>query len=99
VEFSLHGGTKCLKNRHFSHMIINQYLSHLNRADAWTPQQHSALIWPVPPEAKPARATLASTRARTSAFSARRVTRRSVPRKARHSTACGRQQKPSLSCS
>ena len=69
------------------------------RIDAWTPQQHSAPIWPAPPEAKPARATLASTRARTSAFSARRVTRRSVPRKARHSTACGRQPKPSLSCS
>ena len=44
------------------------------------------LIWPAPPEAKPARATLASTRARTSACSARRVTRRSVPRKARHAT-------------
>ena len=43
VEFSLHDGTECLKNRHFSHMLINQRLSHLNRADviglpAWRDQ-------------------------------------------------------------
>src|SRR5437763_98092 len=29
----MHGGTNCLKNRQFSYMMINQYLSHLNRAD------------------------------------------------------------------
>src|SRR5438045_215777 len=28
----MHGGTNCLKNRQFSYMMINQYLSHLNRA-------------------------------------------------------------------
>src|SRR2546426_399180 len=43
------------------------------RTQAWTPQQHSAPMWHAPPEDKPARVTLASTRARTSAFSAQRV--------------------------
>src|SRR6266581_2745182 len=37
------------------------------RTQAWTPQQHSAPMWHAPPEDKPARVTLASTRARTSA--------------------------------
>src|SRR6266568_7091617 len=59
------------------------------RTQAWTPQQHSAPMWHAPPEDKPARVTLASTRARTSAFSAQRVRRRSAPRKARPSIACG----------
>src|SRR5712691_7175220 len=59
------------------------------RTQAWTPQQHSAPMWHAPPEDKPARVTLASTRARTSAFSAQRVRRRSAPRKARPSLACG----------
>src|SRR5215472_11993743 len=56
---------------------------------AWTPQQHSARIWRAQPEDKPARATLVSTRARTSASSARSATRRSALRKVRHSIACG----------
>src|SRR5438874_13395855 len=59
------------------------------RTQAWTPQQHSAPMWHAPPEDKPARVTLASTRARTSAFSAQRVRRRSAPRKARPFIACG----------
>src|SRR5207253_1693838 len=46
-------------------------------------------MWRAPPEAKPARATLASTRARTSALSVRSAARRSAPRKARPSIACG----------
>src|SRR6266581_8938620 len=38
------------------------------RTQAWTPQQHSAPMWHAPPEDKPARVTLASTRARDKRF-------------------------------
>ena len=32
AEWRIHSGTKCLKSRRFSHVLINQHLSHLNRA-------------------------------------------------------------------
>src|SRR3989442_2382982 len=71
-------------------LLIGTLFSKASRREsAWTPQPHSAPIWRAPPEAKQAKATFASTRARTSASSARSATRRSAPRKARHSIACG----------
>jgi hypothetical protein len=56
---------------------------------SWTPPSYSAPIWSAPPEAKPARAIFASTRARTSGSSARRAIRRSRLQKARRCIACG----------
>src|SRR5262245_58099995 len=55
---------------------------------SWTPQRYSAPIWRALPEAKPARATSASTRARTSGSCVLNATRRSAPRKAPRFTAC-----------
>lgn len=56
---------------------------------SWTPPSSSAPIWSAPPEAKPARALFASTRARTSGSSARRAIRRSRLQQARRCLACG----------
>src|SRR6266571_4681861 len=55
---------------------------------AWTPQRHSAPIWGVPPEAKPARGILASIHARTGASSARSVARPLPQRTGQSCTAC-----------
>ena len=55
---------------------------------AWTPQRHSAPIWRVPPEAKPARGILASIRARTDASSARSVARPLPQHTGQSFTAC-----------
>src|SRR5712691_10864747 len=55
---------------------------------SWTPPQHSARTWRVPPEAKAARATLVFTRARTGDSSAPSAARRSAPVKAQRFTGC-----------
>src|SRR5262245_8238608 len=55
---------------------------------AWTPPRHSAPISTALPEAKRAKATSVSIRRRSSASSAMRVTKPSVPAKARSSIGC-----------
>src|SRR5262249_17648218 len=61
---------------------------------AWTPRRHSAPISTALPEAKRARAILASTRARINGSSATSVTKPSVPAKAQSCMGGAPRQRP-----
>src|SRR6266851_1916283 len=84
----------CDKNREPAILLL-AYVNAKQGGQAWTPPQHSAPIWRALPEAKPAKATSASTRAKTSDSCVPRAIRRSAPRKAPRCTACARRPRPS----
>src|SRR5712691_10220837 len=86
----------CDKNRELAILLL-AYVNAKQGGQAWAPRPHSAPVWHALPEAKPARATSASTRARTSGSCVPRATRRSAPRKAPRFTACALRPRPSPS--